>query len=45
MKSLHIDILRQILTVFSDGDHFENDLGHQVFGVLYNNPKSAGIPT
>jgi len=45
MKSLHIDILRQILAVLRDGDQFENDLGYQVFGIFYNDPKCPGIPT
>ncbi len=45
MKSLHIYILRQVLTVFSNGNQFENDLGNQVFGIFYNDPKCAGIPS
>ena len=45
MKCLHINILSQILSVFDNGNKFENNLGHQVFGVFYNNPKCAGIPT
>ena len=45
MKSLQIDILREVLTVLNYGNHFKNNLGHQLFGVLDNNRKCAGIPT
>ena len=45
MKYFQVDILRHILSVFRDRDHFENDLGHQVFSIFYNHSKCPGIPT
>ncbi len=44
MKDLQVYILRQILPVFRPGNHLENDLGHQVFGISDNDSKCLRIP-
>jgi hypothetical protein len=44
VKDFQVDILCQVFTIFREGDHPENDMGYQTFGIFYDDRKRPVVP-